>query len=585
MLYSTKPVSDRQKQELLDFLKNKHNKDITLTWEKDESIKEGFRLELGAFEGEGASRVWRTDSVYDWSLKGRLKQLEEEIKKLSAKSDSSIPLIKETIENWTPKVLEQEIGTVLTVGDGIATVSGLQGACYQEILIFSSGVRGMVLEPSRNELGCILFDDEESVVEGSVVKRTGRTAGVPIGEDFKGRVIDAMGRPIDGKGDIRAEGYRPIESPAPSIIDRQPVNRPLETGILAIDTMFPIGHGQRELIIGDRQTGKTTIALDTILNQKGKDVICIYTAIGQKTSSVARTVDTLRRHGAMDYTIVINASASDSAPLQYIAPYSACALGEYFMNKGQSVLIVYDDLTKHAVSYRSLSLLLERSPGREAYPGDVFYLHSRLLERSAQLSEKKGGGSMTALPIVETQAGDVSAYIPTNIISITDGQLFLESELFFSGQRPAVNIGLSVSRVGGDAQTKAMKSAVGTLRLELAQYQEMEVFMQFASDLDDMTRRQLDYGHSLMFLLRQEKNRPMKQHEQIILLTAALNHIMQEVPDIEISKFKYGLIDHIESKAPHIYGDIKAGNLNENIKEDIVRLSREYFSLTYGGGE
>ncbi len=585
ILYSAEPPSEGQKQELLEFLRNKHNKDIGLSWEKDESIKEGFRLELGAFEGEGAFRVWRTDSVYDWSLKGRLKQLEDEIKKLSTESGSSIPLIKETIENWTPKVLEQEIGTVLTVGDGIATVSGLQGACYQEILIFSSGVRGMVLELSRNELGCILFDDEETVVEGSVVKRTGKTAGVPIGEDFKGRVIDAMGRPIDGNGDIKAEGYRPIESPAPGIIDRQPVNRPLETGILAIDTMFPIGHGQRELIIGDRQTGKTTIALDTILNQKGKNVVCIYAAIGQKTSSVARTVDILRRHGAMDYTIVINASASDSAPLQYIAPYSACALGEYFMGKGQSVLIVYDDLTKHAVSYRSLSLLLERSPGREAFPGDVFYLHSRLLERSAQLSDEKGGGSMTALPIVETQAGDVSAYIPTNIISITDGQLFLESELFFSGQRPAVNIGLSVSRVGGDAQTKAMKSAVGTLRLELAQYQEMEVFMQFASDLDEMTRRQLDYGHSLMFLLRQEKNRPMKQHEQIILLTAALNHLMQEISDEEISEFKYGLINHIEGKAPHIRKEIKAGNLDKKIKEDIVKLGEEYLSLIYGGGK
>ncbi|NLJ59052.1 MAG: F0F1 ATP synthase subunit alpha [Tissierellia bacterium] len=497
---------------------------------------------------------------------------------ISAESDNVVPLIKETIKNWTPQALEKEVGTVLTVGDGIATISGLLNATYQEILIFSSGVRGMVLEMERDVTGCILFDDDQSVVEGSSVRRTGKTAGIPVGDNFKGRVIDALGNPIDGKGPINADGYRPIESAAPSIIDRQPVNRPLETGILAIDALFPIGHGQRELIIGDRQTGKTTIALDTILNQKDKDVVCIYVAIGQKASSVARTVNILRQHGAMEYSIVVNASASDPAPLQYIAPYSACALGEYFMNKGQSVLIIYDDLTKHAIAYRSLSLLLERSPGREAYPGDVFYLHSRLLERSAQLSDEKGGGSMTALPIVETQAGDVSAYIPTNIISITDGQIFLESDLFFSGQRPAVNIGLSVSRVGGDAQTKAMKSAVGTLRLELAQYQEMEVFMQFASDLDDITKRQLDYGHSLMQLLRQKNHHPLKEHEQIIFLVAGLNHVMQDIPPEEINDFKYKMLHYFEEQAPYIIREIESGKLTEEIKEDIVRIAREYLN-------
>ncbi len=583
MLYSAEAPNDTQKQQLIEFLSDKYKDDITLLWREDKELTEGFRLEIGTAAGDGSGRNWKIDSVYDWSLEGRLRQLKGEIRRSLGKSDNIIPLMKETIENWTPKALRQEIGTVLSVGDGIAAVSGLQGAMYQEILIFSSGVRGMVLELGRDEIGCILFDDGQSIAEGSTVKRTGRTAGIPVGEDFKGRVIDAMGNPVDGKGAIKAEGYRPIESDAPDIIDRQPVNRPLETGILSIDTMFPIGHGQRELIIGDRQTGKTTIAVDTILNQKGKDVVCIYVAVGQKTSSVAQTVDTLRRHHAMEYTIVINASASEPAPLQYIAPYSGCTLGEYFMNRGQAVLIVYDDLTKHAISYRSLSLLLERSPGREAYPGDIFYLHSRLLERSAQLSDEKGGGSMTALPIVETQAGDVAAYIPTNIISITDGQLFLESDLFFSGQRPAVDIGLSVSRVGSDAQTGAMKSAVGTLRLELAQYQEMEVFMQFANDLDDMTKRQLIYGRSLMLLLQQEKHRPMRQYEQIIMLTAALNRVMQDVPSGKVMEFKYGLLGYVEKQAPHIGEEIEGGRFTEKVKEEIVQLAREYSNRVCGG--
>ncbi|HHV50105.1 MAG TPA: F0F1 ATP synthase subunit alpha [Clostridiales bacterium] len=581
VLYSANPPSKQQNQQLISFLNSKYHREVSLSWKEDKGLKSGFRLEVGTAEYDGDNLVsWKTDSVYDWSLEGRLQQLKDEISNLPAATDNIIPLIRDTITNWSPKALEQEVGTVLTVGDGIATVSGLPNATYQEILLFSSGIRGMVLDLKRDQVGCILFDDDREIAEGSTVKRTGKTAGIPVGDAFLGRVVDALGNPIDGKGPIKADGYRPIESPAPRITDRQSVKKPLETGILAIDSMFPIGHGQRELIIGDRQTGKTTIAIDTILNQKGKDVICIYVAIGQKASTVAQIVNVLTQHGAMDYSIVVNASASDPAPLQYIAPYSGCALGEYFMNKGRQVLIFYDDLTKHAVAYRSLSLLLERSPGREAYPGDIFYLHSRLLERSAQLSDEKGGGSMTALPIVQTQAGDVSAYIPTNIISITDGQIYLESDLFFAGQRPAINIGLSVSRVGGDAMTKAMKTAVGPLRLELAQYKEMEVFMQFASDLDEATRRQLAYGQGLMYLLRQEKHKPLKLHEQIVLLVAALNRVMEEIPPSKIKDFKTGLIQYIGEKAPYIYQEIQQTKvLNEKTRDDIIKYAREYLNL------
>ena len=396
-------------------------------------------------------------------------------------------------------------------------------------------------------------------------------------KDSVKRSLLSLGTPIDGKGEIAAKEYRPIETPAPSIIDRQSVNRPIETGILAIDSMFPIGRGQRELIIGDRQTGKTAIALDTILNQKGKDVICIYVAIGQKASSVAQVVQTLEKFGALDYSVVVSASASDSATLQYIAPYAGCALGEYFMDKGRDVLIVYDDLSKHAIAYRALSLLLERSPGREAYPGDVFYLHSRLLERSAHLSQERGGGSMTALPIVETQAGDVSAYIPTNIISITDGQIFLESDLFFAGQRPAVNVGLSVSRVGGDAQTKAMKKAAGSLRLDLAQFREMEVFTQFSSDLDDLTRSQLTYGQGLMRLLRQPQYHPMSQHQQVILLVAALSHACQDIPVRQMDQFRKEFLDHMEKNAGALcHGIDRTGQLTDQDIASIQDLARAF---------
>ena len=564
ILYSITPPDTKQELRFKAFLAKKYGEEVELKWEKSTAFPGGFRLEVD-------------NEIYDWSVNGRFQQLRETLTSVPVQNGNIIPLIKETLESWTPQAMAQEVGVVTTVGDGIATIKGLEGATYGEILLFASGVRGMVQDLREHEIGCILFDEGEEVFEGSSVKRTGKTAGVPVGEGFLGRVVNALGMPIDGKGEIVAAGYREIEHPAPGIIDRQPVNQSMETGILTIDAMFPIGRGQRELIIGDRQTGKTTIAVDTILNQKGKDVICIYVAIGQKASSVAQLVETFRKHDAMDYTIVVNASASDAAPLQYIAPYAGCALGEYFMEAGKDVLIVYDDLSKHAVAYRTLSLLLERPPGREAYPGDVFYLHSRLLERSARLSDERGGGSITALPIVETQAGDVSAYIPTNIISITDGQIFLESDLFFAGQRPAVNVGLSVSRVGGDAQTKAMKKAAGALRLDLAQYREMEVFTQFASDLDDATRNQLTYGQGLMRLLRQPQYNPLQHHQKVILLVTALAHLLQNVPLDQMTDMKLALLDHFASDHFDLCQRIDdTGLLSDEDKTEIIRISKEF---------
>lgn len=566
VLRSAAAPTAEQKERFSAFLKRTYHQNISLSWEQDPILREGFRLQVGS-------------DLYDWSMEGRLRQLEERLEQLKPDGESVVPLMRETVRNWHPEVLPEETGSVLAVGDEIATVGGLEHAAYGEILLFSSGVKGMVQDLQPGRIGCILFGSSDEIVEGSIVRRTGKTAGMPVGDSFLGRTVDALGEPIDGMGNIVAEGYRPIEEPAPSIIDRQPVNAPMETGLLAIDSMFPIGRGQRELIIGDRQTGKTAIALDTILNQKGKDVVCIYVAIGQKSSSVAQLVEILKRHGAMEYSIVVNAPASASASMQYIAPYAGCALGEYFMYQGRDVLIVYDDLSKHAVAYRTLSLLLERSPGREAYPGDVFYLHSRLLERSAHLAEEKGGGSMTALPIVETQAGDVSAYIPTNIISITDGQIFLESNLFFSGQRPAVNVGLSVSRVGGDAQTKAMKKAAGTLRLDLAQYREMEVFTQFSSDLDGTTKRQLVYGQGLMRLLRQKQYHPMKQHEQVILLVASLNHVMLDVPLADMEHFRKALLDDVEEQAPDLCNRLdQTGQMSDDDCNEILRLSQNFLN-------
>ena len=564
VLYSNTPPSDEQEKKFIDFLKQRYNEDISLVWKKTDIPEGGFKLEIGS-------------EVFDWSIDGRLAQFKEALSKLKNKSNDIIPLIRETVENWTPEAIAEEIGEVLTVGDGIATVSGLKNATYGEILLFTSGIRGMVQDLRDGEIGCILFGSDEEISEGSTVKRTGKTAGVPVGDEFIGRVVNALGVPIDGQGEIHSVDYRAVENPAPGIIDRQPVCTPMETGILTIDSMFPIGRGQRELIIGDRQTGKTAIAIDTILNQKGKDVICIYVAIGQKASSVAQIVQNLKSRGAMEYTIIVNASASDSAPLQYIAPYAGCALGEYFMDNGKDVLIVYDDLSKHAIAYRSLSLLLERAPGREAYPGDVFYLHSRLLERSAHLSDEKGGGSMTALPIVETQSGDVSAYIPTNIISITDGQIFLESDLFFAGQRPAVNVGLSVSRVGGDAQTKAMKKAAGAIRLDLAQYREMEVFTQFASDLDDASKAQLTYGQGLMQVLKQEQYKPYKHHEQVIILVVVLNHLLQNIAPGRVTVTVQNMLKYFEEKHFEIAENINgSGVLEDECREEIIRIAKEF---------
>ena len=529
LLLSPCPPTGEQKQAMEQVLSRRYGRPVVLTWQEDRSISSGFLIKLG-------------DETIDWTAQGRLEQLKQQLSALPTGAGSVIPLIREAVDQWQPQIQARQAGRVLAVADGIASVSGLPGASYGEVLLFENGVRGMVQNLSQDQIDCILFDDESSVSEGSAVYCTGRTAGLPVGEGFLGRVTNALGVPVDGKGPVTPQGYAPIESPAPGIVDRQPVDTPMETGILTIDSMFPIGRGQRELIIGDRQTGKTSIAIDTILNQKGKHMVCIYVAIGQKVSSVAQITEQLRRGGAMDYTLVVCAGAGEAASMQYIAPYSGAAMGEYFMDRGQDVLIVYDDLSKHAIAYRALSLLLGRSPGREAYPGDVFYLHSRLLERSARLSAARGGGSMTALPIVETQAGDVSAYIPTNIISITDGQLFLESSLFFSGQRPAVNVGLSVSRVGGAAQTKAMKSAVGSLRLDLAQYREMAVFTQFSSDLDEETRSQLQYGQSLMQILRQGRGSPMSQAQQIVTLVCATAHLYQKLPLEQIAPFQKALL-------------------------------------------
>ena len=495
----------------------------------------------------------------------------------SINSDEIISILKEEIENFDTMSKDSEVGTVVTVGDGIATIYGIDHAMYGEIVTFENGLKGMVQDIRKNEIGCILLGSDTGIREGTKVARTGKKAGVPVGDAYVGRVVNALGEAIDGKGEIKSDDYRPIENEAPGIVDRKSVSVPLETGILSIDAMFPIGRGQRELIIGDRQTGKTSIALDTILNQKGKDVICVYVAIGQKASTVAKVVNTLQTHGAMDYTIIVSSTASDCAPLQYIAPYAGTAIAEHFMHQGKDVLIVYDDLSKHAVAYRAISLLLDRPPGREAYPGDVFYLHSRLLERSCRLSDELGGGSITALPIIETQAGDVSAYIPTNVISITDGQIFLESELFFSGVRPAVNVGLSVSRVGGAAQTKIMKKVAGNLRIDLAQYRELEVFTQFSSDLDDGTKATLNYGSHLIELLKQPLYHPMALHKQILLLFAAGHKMLNDVPVKELKAETEEMTAFFEQKYPETVKKIDEGKvLTDDIAKEIQEAIEAY---------
>lgn len=495
----------------------------------------------------------------------------------SISSGDIISILKSEIENFDFDTRDKEVGTVIWAGDGIVTIYGIDNAMYGEIVVFENGVKGMVQDIRRTEIGCILFGKDTGIREGTKVTRTGKRAGVPVGKNFLGRIINALGAPIDGKGKIEEADYLPVEEEAPGIADRQSVNEPLQTGILSIDAMFPIGKGQRELIIGDRQTGKTSIALDTIINQRGKNVICIYVAIGQKASTVAKIVSTLEKNDAMDYTIVLSSTASDPAPLQYIAPYAGTSMAEYFMHKGKDVLIVYDDLSKHAVAYRTLSLLLGRSPGREAYPGDVFYLHSRLLERSSKLKDALGGGSITALPIIETQEGDVSAYIPTNVISITDGQIFLESDLFFSGMRPAVNVGLSVSRVGGAAQTKAMKKATGTIRIDLAQFREMEVFTQFSSDLDENTKEQLAYGKGLMELLKQPLCHPLTMPEQVVTLVAATNKLFLDTDIKKVKQTQMDMLAYFKDSEPDILKELEDEKvLTDELKERILEAAKAF---------
>ena len=490
-----------------------------------------------------------------------------------------ISIIQSEIENFDFDTESRETGEVIYVGDGIATIYGIDHAMYGEIVVFDNGVKGMVQDIRQNEIGVILFGRDHGIHEGTKVVRTKKKAGIPVGKGFIGRIINALGEPIDGKGDIKEEDYRPIEIDAPGIVDRKSVDTPLETGILSIDSMFPIGRGQRELIIGDRQTGKTSIATDTIINQKGKDVICIYVAIGQKRSTVANLVQSLTEAGAMSYTIVVSATASELSPLQYIAPYSGCAMGEYFMHKGKHVLIIYDDLSKHAVAYRALSLLIRRPPGREAYPGDVFYLHSRLLERAAKLSDELGGGSLTALPIIETQAGDVSAYIPTNVISITDGQIFLETELFHSGVMPAVNPGISVSRVGGNAQIKAMKKVAGTLKLIYSQYRELQSFAQFGSDLDADTKARLAQGERIVEVLKQNRSAPVPVEKQVAILYATIHDHLVKVKVPDVAEYEKGLYEYLDNNAAGaaVMETIRTtGNLDKDTEEQLKSVLTAY---------
>ena len=563
------PPDEEQLEQIRRFAERKAGTQrIEFITEQDETLSGGFILTVGNQE-------------FDWSTQGRIRQMAEKLYVEPEEQDASvkgiISILKSEIEDFDLEAKDKEVGVVKRIGDGIAAIDGIDHAMYGEIVQFDGGVKGMVQDVRRDEVACILFGRDTEIREGTRVMRTGRRAGIPAGEGFLGRVVDALGAPIDGKGEIKAYTYMPIESEAPSIVDRKSVGVPMETGILSIDSMFPIGRGQRELIIGDRQTGKTSIAIDTILNQKGKDVVCIYVAIGQKASTVAKIVNTLEKYEAMEYTIVMSSTASEPAPLQYIAPYAGTALAEFFMHQGKDVLIVYDDLSKHAVAYRALSLLLERSPGREAYPGDVFYLHSRLLERSSRLNEKLGGGSITALPIIETQAGDVSAYIPTNVISITDGQIFLESDLFFAGMRPAVNVGLSVSRVGGAAQSKAMKKAAGSIRIDLAQYREMEVFTQFSSDLDPTTKEQLAYGKGLMELLKQPLCHPLSMPEQVITLCAATGKVLLDISPEEIKEFQNEMLEFFHEKRTGIIEELATTvSLGDELREQIVEAAKEF---------
>ncbi len=570
------PLTGKQQEDLEDFIKKKFDKrDVEIEYKRDPDIIGGFILNAGDIE-------------YDKSYRKSLRQMRETLMNKAVHYNAGvagrgfgendiISVLRSEVDDFEKKSGATETGYITRLGDGIARVYGMNHVMYGELVEFETGVRGIVQNLEEKSIGVVLLGDDYGLTEGSTVTRTGKKAGVGVGEALLGRVVDALGAPIDGEGDIQTVDYFPIEREAPGIVERRSVSVPLQTGILAIDSMFPIGRGQRELIIGDRQTGKTSIAVDTIINQRGQDVICIYVAIGQKSSTVAQVVNNLKKNGAMDYTIVVSASASDPAPFQYIAPYSGTAMAEYFMSKGRDVLIVYDDLSKHAVAYRAMSLLLHRPPGREAYPGDVFYLHSRLLERSSRLDEEHGGGSLTALPIIETLAGDVSAYIPTNVISITDGQIFLESELFFSGVRPAVNVGLSVSRVGGAAQTKAMKKVSGTLRIDLAQFREMEVFTQFSSDLDQATADLLNNGHILMELLKQPLYSPLPHHKEVILLYAATKGYLKDVPVREVHSFCEDMMAYIKTHATGIFDEIDRGKvLTDSICQRLDKAITEF---------
>ena len=567
------PLTESQQADLKKFIMEKFVKeDVDIEYRKDPDIIGGFILTAGDIE-------------YDKSYRTSLRQMKETLQTKAAeyvdggnapkdrKNSDIISVLKTEVKDFEVKSGATATGFITRLGDGIARVHGMNSVMYGELVEFENGVRGIVQNLEEKSVGVVLLGDEHGLTEGSSVVRTGKRAGVGVSDELLGRVVDALGAPIDGLGDIKADDYFPIEREAPGVIERKSVNVPLQTGILAIDSMFPIGRGQRELIIGDRQTGKTSIAVDTMINQKGQDVICIYVAIGQKSSTVAQVVGTLKKYGAMDYSVVVCASASDPAPFQYIAPYSGTAMAEYFMSKGKDVLIIYDDLSKHAVAYRAMSLLLHRPPGREAYPGDVFYLHSRLLERSSRLDDEHGGGSLTALPIIETLAGDISAYIPTNVISITDGQIFLESELFNSGLRPAVNYGLSVSRVGGAAQTKAMKKAAGNLRIDLAQFKEMEIFTQFSSELDQATTDLLDHGRMLTELLKQPLYNPLPHYEQVILLYAAQHGFFKGIPLKELREHRNELMTYIRSYGQDIISELEENKvLTDDLMERIERI-------------
>jgi F-type H+-transporting ATPase subunit alpha len=581
------PLTESQQEDMKGFIKEKFNRtDVNIEYRCDPDIIGGFILNAGDYEYD---KSYRTSlRLMHESLKHRASEImtgEDGVTDLEGGIDSAkrandiISVLKSEVQDFDRKTGITETGYITRMGDGIVIVHGMNHVMYGELVEFENGVRGIVQNIEEKSIGVVLLGSDHGLTEGSVAVRTGKRAGVGVSDGLLGRVVDALGSPIDGMGNITAEDYFPIEREAPGVIERKPVTVPLQTGILAIDSMFPIGRGQRELIIGDRQTGKTSIAVDTIINQRGKDVICIYVAIGQKSSTVAKVVSQLKNHDAMDYTIVVSASASEPAPFQYIAPYSGTAMAEYFMSKGKDVLIVYDDLSKHAVAYRAMSLLLHRPPGREAYPGDVFYLHSRLLERSSRLDDEHGGGSLTALPIIETLAGDVSAYIPTNVISITDGQIYLESELFFAGVRPAVNVGLSVSRVGGAAQSKAMKKVSGTLRIDLAQFKEMEIFTQFSSDLDPATTELLNHGHMLMELLKQPLYKPLAHHEQVVILYAATHGFMKDVPVDKVREFRTNLMDYMRIYASDILTDIDEKRvLDDDICNRIEKVIKDFKS-------